>query len=34
VIRNRRAQWVLIGVSSGIFLLGLGLTVIIPITWF
>ena len=34
VIQNRRAQWVLIGVSSGIFLLGLGLTVIIPITWF
>ncbi|OJV98606.1 MAG: hypothetical protein BGO47_01215 [Microbacterium sp. 67-17] len=34
VIRNRRAQWILIGVSSGIFLLALGLTVIVPFTWF
>lgn len=34
VIRNRRAQWILIGVSSGIFVIALGLTVIIPFTWF
>lgn len=34
VIRNRRAQWILIGVSSGIFVLALGLTVIVPFTWF
>jgi len=34
VIRNRRAQWILIGVSSAIFLLALGLTVIVPFTWF
>lgn len=34
VIRNRRAQWILIGVSSSIFVLALGLTVIVPFTWF
>lgn len=34
VIRNRRAQWILIGVSSGIFILGVVLTAIIPFTWF
>ncbi len=34
VIRNRRSQWVLIGVSSSIFLLAAGLTIVVPFIWF